>query len=305
MSKPESNRHRLLGYLSVLFAAAFWGTSGIFVKFVAPDAEFRTALSLAFWRDTFTFSALFIGLLLLRRRWLRVERKDLRWLIALGMALGIFHVFWNLGVLLNGAAVATVQQAAMPAIVAVVARLVWQESLTWRKVAAIVLTFVGTVLVSGVDVLREAEISWFGLLVGLGIPITYAGWTLLNKKVRANYTPLTVLTYAFGFGALTLLPFQLLIARLWLIDGETWPWFTGLILVATIVPFSAYTFGLGRLPASVASILAMSEIPIVAVYAYFLLGEQMRPDQILGSVLVIAGVLMLSQRRRQERAGTA
>ncbi|MBN1180336.1 MAG: EamA family transporter [Anaerolineae bacterium] len=299
MSQQESNHHRLLGYLSVFLAAAFWGLSGIFLKFIAPDTGLKTALSLAFWRDMFTFTVLFVGLLVLRRRWLRVERKDLRWLIALGMTLGIFHVFWNLGVLLNGAAVATVQQAAMPAIVAVVARLVWQESLTWRKVAAVVLTFVGTVLVSGLDVLSQAEISWFGMLVGLGIPVTYAGWTLLNKKVRASYNPLTVLTYAFGFGALTLLPFHLFFARMWLVNSESWLWFVGLIFVATITPFSAYTFGLGRLPASVAGILAMSEIPIVAVYAYFLLGEQMRPDQIFGAVLVIVGVLMLSQRRRR------
>ena len=66
----------------------------------------------------------------------------------MGASLGAFHVFWNLAVLLNGAAVATVQQAATPAIVVVIARMVWRESLTWRKLLAIVLTFAGTVLVS-------------------------------------------------------------------------------------------------------------------------------------------------------------
>ena len=64
--------------------------------------------------------------------------------------------------------------------------------------------------------------------------------------------------------------------------------------------YTAYkTFGLGKLPASVAAILAMTEIAFVAVYAYFLLGERLTPDQVLGSLLVISGVLLLSWRRRR------
>ena len=46
---------------------------------------------------------------------------DLPWLLGMGASLGIFHVFWNLNVFINGVAVATVQQAAMPAIVTVAA----------------------------------------------------------------------------------------------------------------------------------------------------------------------------------------
>ena len=103
--------------------------------------------------------------------------------------MGIFHVFWNLGVFLNGAAVATVQQAAMPAIVAVVAWLIWRESLNWTKVVAIILTFLGTALVSGLDDLDQADLSSAGLLIGLAIPITYAAWNLFGKKVRRPTIP--------------------------------------------------------------------------------------------------------------------
>ena len=200
--------------------------------------------------------------------------------------------------MVNGAAVATVQQAAMPAIVAVAAWLIWSEALTWNKILAIVLTFAGTVLVSGLDVLGQVDLSLSGLLIGLGIPITYASWNLFGKKVRERYNPLTTLTYAFGFGALVLLPFQFFTPQPWPIPASAWLWFTGLIALATIAAFFLYIFALGRLPASVASILAMAEIPIVSIYAYFLLGERMSPDQILGAALVIAGVLLLSWRKR-------
>ncbi|MGD2041645.1 MAG: DMT family transporter [Anaerolineae bacterium] len=296
------DRSDLVGSLAVLLAAACWGTSGIFVKLVAAEIEI-SALSLAFWRDITTFAILVLGLALVRPAWLRVKRADLRWLVALGGSLGIFHVFWNLGVFLNGAAVATVQQAAMPAIVAVVAWVIWRESLTWSKILAILLTFVGTVLVSGLDVLGQVQLSLGGLLIGLGIPVTYAAWNLFGKKVRATYNPFTTLTYAFAFGALVLLPFQFFTPQPWPVPGPALLWFVALIFLSTILPFSVYTFALGRLPASVATILAMSEIAFVAVYAYVLLGERLTASQILGAVLVVAGVLLLSWYRwRSQRA---
>jgi drug/metabolite transporter (DMT)-like permease len=299
--ESKAARSDLLGSLAVLFAAASWGMSGVFVKWLGADIEV-SALALAFWRDLVTFLVLVAGVGLCRPAWLRVQRADLRWFVGLGASLGTFHVFWNLGVFLNGAAVATVQQAAMPAIVAVAAWLIWRESLTWTKIAAIALTFLGTVLVSGLDIVGQVDLSLVGLPVGLAIPITYAAWNLLGKKVRGTYNPFTTLTYAFGFGALVLLPLQFFTPQPCQLPASGLLWFAGLIAIATIIPFSAYTFALGQLPASVASILAMSEIAFVAAYAYILLGERLTVSQILGAVLVVGGVLLLSWRRWRDRA---
>ena len=289
----------LLGSLAVLLATACWATSGLFVKLILSNQEV-SALALAFWRDLSTFLVLMISLRLLRPSWLKVKRNDLLWLAGLGVSIGTFHIFWNLAVFLNGAAVATVQQAAMPAVVAIAAWLIWREPLTGRKILAIVLTFVGTVLVCGVSVLGEADLTLPGFLVGLGLPIFYAAWNLFVKKVGAGYHPFTTLTYGFGFAALVLLPIQFFTPQPQAVPPSTLLYFAGLIAIATIGGFSVYTFALGRLQASIASILAMVEIPIVGVYAYLLLEERMTVDQVLGSVLVVCGVLMLSWPRRRK-----
>lgn len=291
-------RSNAFGYMAVLMATACWGTSGIFVKFIVTSSGI-SALALAFWRDLATFTALLIGVGLLRPAWLRVQRRDLVWLVGLGsISVGTFHVLWNLGVLLNGVAVVTVQQAAMPAIVAVAAWLLWREPLTWHKVLALVLTFAGTVLVSGLDALGKIRLTMPGLLVGMGIPVTYATYNLFGKQLASRYRPPTILTYGFGFGALTLLPFQFLTPQPWPVPGVTCLWFAALVAISTVLPFSIYTFGLGRLPASVVSILAMTEIPIAAFYAYLLLGERLTAIQLVGAALVISGVSLLSWRRR-------
>ena len=102
------------GYLAVLIAAAWWGTSGLFVKYIAGQAPV-SPIALAFWRDLLTFLTLLIGVGLVRPSALRIRRDDVPRLAAMGATLGAFHVFWNLGVLLNGAAV--VWQAASSQVV--------------------------------------------------------------------------------------------------------------------------------------------------------------------------------------------
>ncbi len=285
-----------MGFPAALVAAALWGTSGVFVKLIVSSMEI-SALALAFWRDLVAFILLLVGVRLLRPELLAFRRQDWVLVTGLGISLGGFHACWNLGVMLNGAAVATVQQAAMPAIVAVAAWVVWRESLTWLNGVAILLTFGGTVLVSGPDVLSRAEIAWSGLLLGVGIPLLYAGWNLFGKQLRRRYHPLTVLTYGFGVGAAILLPFQFNAPQPWPFPWQVGISFAGLIVLPTILGFTVYTFALGRLPASVATILAMSEIAFVAVYAYLLLGERLTAGQVMGSLLVVAGVILLIRRQ--------
>ena len=116
--------------------------------------------------------------------------------------------------------------------------------------------------------------------------------------MRHKYKALTVLTYAFGAGALVLLPFQFFTAQPWPVSATVWLWFAGLIGVSTLTGFAAYTFGLGRLPASVASILVMAEIVFVVIFAYIFLGEWLAPGQMLGTGMVVLGVLLLIKRRK-------
>lgn len=298
VGEVRASSRDMVGYLAVLLAAACWGSSGVFIKFLVADSGI-SALALAFWRDFLTFLILFVSLAIFRPAWLRVRRADLGWLLGMGGSLGVLHVIWILGVLANGAAVATVQQAAAPAMVAVVAWLIWRESLGWSKVLAILLTFAGAVLVSGLGVLGQADLSPEALLIGLGIPVMYSIWTLLSKRVRQDYNPLTTLTYAFAFGALVLLPFQFFTPQPWPVPVSSLVWLAGLIAVPTLGGFSLYLFALGRLPASVVTILAMTEIAFATAYAHTLLNERLTVVQVGGAVLVVSGVALLSFNGRR------
>jgi DME family drug/metabolite transporter len=287
-------RDTLRGSLLVLGAAALWATSGMFIRWTVAGGGF-TALSLAFWRDLATFACLLASLAAFRPRWLRVERRDLPWLAGLGaVGVGTFHVLWNLSILHIGYAPATILLYASPAFVALVARLAWREPLTRFKVLALVLTLTGCVLVAGREELAGIELTAGGLILGLGAALAYGGFSLFGRGVARRYAPWTILTYGFGFGALALLPFQFRGPLPAAMPAEAWVWFASLVVVATIVPFGAYLAGLRRLPVSVASILAASEVVFGSVVGYLFFGERLQGWQFLGAGLVVAGVVLVA-----------
>lgn len=291
---PTIGSHRTRGLLIVLLASALWSTSGIFISLIHREGGI-SVVGIAFWRDLGTFALLFPAILLLRPSLLRVARRDLPWLMLMGsLSIGLFHVLWNSTVLINGAAVATVLQSNAPILVTVVAWFIWREPLTWRKVAAIVLALAGTALIARIDTFQQQQIVLPGVLLGLASAVVYGLMSLFGKKLARDYSPWTILVYIFGFGALTLLPFQLY-------DGFTVPhngsgigYFIGMILITTIGGFALYTLGLSRLQASVAAIVATAEVPFATIVAYIALGERLDAWQISGGLLIIGGVLLLS-----------
>lgn len=290
--KPISTR--LSGIFIVIGATACWATSGIFINLIIRETDL-SAVGLAFWRDLSTSILLLLGILITKPSLLIVKKKDLPWLIGMGsISIGIFHVFWNKAVVILGASLATVVQCNAPIFVTILAWFIFGEKITTRKVIAVALAVLGTVLVSGISGVREWKIVPIGLLIALGSAITYGTLSLFGKKLRGDYNAWTIMFYIFSIGTLTLFAVQLGQPDPWPSSPNFLPLFIGFVLISTIMGFTLYTTSLKFLPASVASITATSEIFFAAILAYIFLHERMDLWQILGSILIIAGVILVS-----------
>ncbi|MGA9532625.1 MAG: DMT family transporter [Anaerolineales bacterium] len=289
------------GIALVLLATACWSTSGIFIRFIS-DGSAYSPVGLAFWRDLTTFLVLLIGLALIDRSLLRVKRRDLPWLAAMGaFSIGVFHVLWNTSVLLNGVSVSTVIQCSAPVFVTVMARFLWQEPVTRSKLMAIALASTGIVLIARLSAGSGVRITLYGLAVALLSALFYGSFSLFGKKLTGTYRSWTILVYVFGFAALVLLPFRAGEPGPWTLEPRVLASFSGLVLLTTVAGFGLYTAGLHRLQASVASITSNSEVVFAAALSYVLLGERLDPRQILGALLVVGGVSLLSASRFSSR----
>jgi drug/metabolite transporter (DMT)-like permease len=204
---------------------------------------------------------------------------------------------WNMNVLINGASVATVIQCNAPIFVTIMGWLLWREPLTWRKIIAVFLAILGTLLIARLDGLGGVQITFLGLAVGLIAAVAYGGFSLFGKKLAADYHAWTILLYVFGFATLALLPLQFGSPLPWPLGFNVLRDYAALVLLTTIAGFGLYTVALRHLQASVAAITANSEVPFAAILAYFILNERLDGWQILGAVLVILAVVLVSLPR--------
>ncbi|MGE5601474.1 MAG: DMT family transporter [Nitrososphaerales archaeon] len=284
----------------VVLATACWSTAGLFITSLVRDGGF-TPLGLAFWRMLVTSLCLFAYLAVRHPRQLRVRLADVPWFATMGvLAVATFQVAWIFAVLINGPSIATIIQCNAPIIVTVIARIIWSESLTWQKWTAIGLASLGTVLIAWPNDTSGMHLTLAGFLISMASAVAYAGITLFTKRLARDYSSWTILAFAFAFAALALLPFQFgsgvgsVLPQI--AGGRVLVTFGGFVLITTIAGYALYATGLHWLPASVASIAAMSEVPFAAAFGFLFLGDRLSPLQVLGGVIVVSAVVLLSLR---------
>ncbi|MCJ7734035.1 MAG: DMT family transporter, partial [Anaerolineales bacterium] len=176
----NTNQSRLSGIFLVIIAAACWGTSGIFIINIINKGGL-SAIGLAFWRDLLSSLILLVGILIINPKLLRIKKEDLPTLIGMGtISIGAFHIFWNIAVIHLGPSLATVIQCNAPVFVTIMARLIYKERLSFRKILAIGAAAAGTVLAAGLINGQDLNIDPKAIWIALGSAITYSSLSLFG-----------------------------------------------------------------------------------------------------------------------------
>jgi drug/metabolite transporter (DMT)-like permease len=126
------------------------------------------------------------------------------------------------------------------------------------------------------------------------------GKTAANKSID----PWTTMLYSFSNAVIFLFLFNLVVNGLggqspfsnflWLgMSFSGWGILFFLGIGPTIGGFGLYLVTLNYLPATVTNLIATLEPALTAIWAYFLLHEQLTVIQLFGSVLVVASVILL------------
>lgn len=300
------------GYPVALLSAAILSTTAIFIRYLTQTYAIPP-LVLAFWRDSFVAITLLLVFIGFRPVLLGVSRGHIRFLIGYGLVLAVFNALWTMSVVLNGAAVSTVLAYSSGAFTALLGWWLLQERLSWAKILAVTLSLAGCILVSEAINAEAWRSNLIGILTGLLSGLLYAIYSLMGRRAaQQGLNPWTTVLYTFGIAAGFLFIFNLLPSGqvlpagvppatagsladfLWL--GTAWGGWLILFLLAagpTVLGFGLYNVSLGYLPSSVANLILTLEPVFTAVIAYALLDERMKAIQIAGSLLIMAGIVIL------------
>jgi len=182
-----------------------------------------------------------------------------------------------------------------PSFVVLMSALFWKAPITKRKVMALVVSFLGCVLVSGI-MSGALTVSVTGLLLGIGAGFCYATYTIFAHYGLEHYDSLTMIYWTFvfaGLGSLAFLNWGELAPAL--PHGTTWIGIAGLVVIATVLPYLFYTKGLEVVESGKASIIANVEPVVAALTGVVFFHEVLNVWTVLGIVCVLGGVVLLAK----------
>jgi drug/metabolite transporter, DME family len=302
--------HAAAGTLAVLAAAILWGSIG-----VLGVAAFRAGLTpweVAFWRAALGGAALAGWAALVRRDlFLLPERADVLRLAAFGsVAVGLFYASYQLAVYHTTVAVAVVLLYTAPVMVVVGARITLGEPLDRWKVIMAIAVLAGVAAVSaGAAGGAQVRLSGVGVMWGLLSAATYATYYLFGKRHLPRLGVGRILLWSLLFGTLALWGMMMLIGAppdMAALGRAPLPLIL-LALGATLLANGVYYWGLSRIEAGRASLLASVEPVVAALLGWVVAGQALAPLGIAGVVLVTAGVALtaVAGSRRQARPSSA
>lgn len=285
-------------YLFILMAAALWGCLGVFLNLLTA-AGLTSMQSVAVRTGTATV-LYFVYLWVTDRKALNINPRDCRYFIGTGILSVVFFNWCYFNTIqLSSLSVAAVLLYTSPAFVMLLSALLFHEPVTRRKLAALLLTFLGCTLVTGLLPLGGG-ISPKTLLFGLGAGFGYALYTIFSKFALEKYAPGTVSFYTFLFATLAALPMSGLLGELHLL--LSWNGVMGGLgmgIFCCILPYVFYTEGLRHAEAGKAAILATAEPFVAALLGIVFFHEVLTPFKLLGMAAILFSIVLLNSKSSQ------
>ncbi|UOR12671.1 DMT family transporter [Halobacillus amylolyticus] len=278
--------------------ASLWGLISVFVTYLYKMGF--TPTQVVTMRVLSATLFLIIYVFFKNRQLLKIKISDSKYFVGTGIfSIVLFNWCLFSAIEETSISIASILLYTAPAFVTLFSRLIFKESLTTRKITALVITFVGCSFVIGILPKTNGSISLYGLILGLGSGFFYALYSIFGKFALRKYNSLTVIVYTFLFATIAITPFS----GLWSViplfsDNTVWIYIIGLGFLSTMLPFIFYTKGLNTVESSQASIIATIEPVVASLVGFLIFKEKLDLWQYLGIVMVIAAVIIVQESKR-------
>jgi drug/metabolite transporter (DMT)-like permease len=311
---PVPTGRAVLGVGYVLAAAGLFAVNGSLSKAVLSGAF--SSLQLVEIR-CLVASAVFAAVAFARRPGsLRMGRREIAFVTVYAIV-GVALVQWLYFVSISRmpVSITLLIEFTAPVLIALWVRFVRRQSVHRRIWVALGLTVAGLALVA--EVWRGLSLDAVGLLAAGAAAVSLATYYLLGEHGVGRRDPWSLAAWSFGVAGL----FWILVTPPWRIPWRhldaslplgqtgltppTWLLVGYVVLLGTAAPFGLTLLALRRIGAGHAGLIATAEPPLAGLVAWPVLGEVLDTAQILGAVVVLAGIVLAETARRPVRIATA
>jgi len=292
---------KIVIYAGMIIATIIWSLSFIWYKEVFVYLKPITTVFLRL-----VFSGVFLVIIsLLLNQLQNIQAKHLKtfllltlfepFLYFIGESVGMQYVSSTMGAIII---------STIPLFIPFTAYYFLGEKLSLKNFLGIIISIVGVLLV-----ILSNSFELGGTIIGISIMFMAVFsaliYVVILMKLSKHYSILTIITFQNGIGAIYFLPVFLIFEYQHFRQVEiSWDLMTPLLelsFLASGFAFIFFTIAMKKIGVSKANVL-INLIPVfTAIFAYFMLGEQIGLQKIFGIVLVISG-LFLSQMKLKSKS---
>lgn len=241
---------------------------------------------------------------------LRVGRRELGFLALFGVT-GIAMVQWLYFVAIQRmpVGIALLFEYTAPLMVALWVRFVQKEPVKSRLWLGLACALAGLALVA--QFWKGMTLDPIGLISAIGAGAALACYYLMGEHGQRERDPISLMGLSFGFSAILWaivspwqeFPFELLTHSVDLpgaLPGSAPLWLLVLwiIVLGSVVPFLFVLFAVARLGPARVGLIGMLEPVGAGIIAWVLLGESLNMAQIIGTLVVLIGIVLAETSRQ-------
>lgn len=296
-----------MGYVFALCAALLFGANGSVSK-VLLDAGLEPA-QLTLFRVGGTALIAGIVLAFANRSALRVSGRQLAVLATMGVVgVALLQFTYAVAITVIPIGITLLMEFTAVLMVAVVAFFFFHEEVKARLWISIALVLIGLAVVAQI---WNSELNPFGVVMAFSAAVCLATYFLIGERVVNTLSPMAVAFWSMAAATV----FWLLFSGWWNIDlalfgtpvslsGDlatiqlplVFPLLWNVVL-GSFAPFFLSLIALKYLTATAAGVVASAEVVFAFLVAWLWLGQGLGPLQVVGVVVVLAGIVLAQTAR--------
>lgn len=295
MASQQTAKHRrrsdgrALGIAAVALGTILWGTVGPVVKLFPEGTEFQYSLI----RNLSGTTALWLFVLLSKNK-KRYSKQDIVPILVAGTGAALFFPLFILAFQLTGVGVASVVSIGVaPIFVGLIAWIALKQPPGKQWAMGTLIAVTGVVALnwpSGNNTVNVLGIG-FALAAAFGYSMQATGMGMISKR----HTPFQCVAPMFTIGTLFQAPlsygkdFTFLQDPVLLMGAL----YGGIVTVA--LAYAIFIYGIARIGAATAVTVGLMEPLTASILGVLLLSEKISPVGILGSALILIGLVVVSR----------
>ncbi|MGQ8336576.1 DMT family transporter [Sunxiuqinia sp. A32] len=290
-------------YGAALIAMFFWSFSFVWFKVAYIAYEPMTVILIRLSLS----AVIMFAVAKLIRKLQPIKREDIGWMILLSFFEPFLYFMGeSYGLKYVSSTVAAVIVATIPLFTPIAAWYFHKEKLSWSNFIGLLISFMGVSLVV-FDSSFGLDASPLGVALEFIAVLSTIGYAIILKKLTGDYNGYTIIGYQNLFGVFMFLPFWLIFESSLTFqtpfNQEAFMAIVKLAIFASILAFIFFTYSIRHIGINKSSMF-INIIPVfVAILAFFILGDRLNLQKMIGIGIVIAGLFLAQLKRKKRKNG--